>query len=181
MNNLRVNAAQKINLKRRLPHTLTILVIVFCALLSACSKQPDISENISHLTFNTLTGEQIQLSAIEGPLLVNFWATDCGICLKEMPDLAELYQRYEPDGFELIAVAMPHDAPNLVLEMSEREQWPFPVALDIQGEAVQSFASVVGTPISYLLDKNGHLVKRYVGAIPIKELERQLDRLLELS
>lgn len=98
-----------------------------------------------------------------------------------MPDLAELYQRYEPKGFELIAVAMPHDAPNLVVEMSEREQWPFPIALDIKGEAVQAFASVIGTPISYLLDKNGRLVKRYVGAIPMLELERQLDKLLELS
>lgn len=174
----RANAAKRSSLRRSTP---TFLIIICCALLSACSKATDSSENISQLTFNTLTGKQIQLSAIDGPLLVNFWATDCGICLKEMPDLAELYQRYEPEGFELIAVAMPHDAPNLVLEMSEREQWPFPVALDIKGEALQSFASVVGTPTSYLLDREGRLVKRYVGAIPMQELDRQLNKLLELG
>ncbi len=178
MNSQRASKVQKSMVKRSLP---TVIIILCCALLSACSKAPDISESISQLTFSTLSGDKIPLNAIEGPLLVNFWATDCGICLKEMPDLAELYQRYEPKGFELIAVAMPHDAPNLVVEMSEREQWPFPIALDIKGEAVQAFASVIGTPISYLLDKNGRLVKRYVGAIPMLELERQLDKLLELS
>lgn len=157
------------------------VALVACVLLSACSKHSTLSDDVQGLTLKTLTGKQIALADSTGPLLINFWATDCAVCISEMPEIAELYENYKPAGFELIAVAMPYDPPNRVLEMTEREQWPFPVALDISGEAVSSFATVVGTPTSYLLDKNGKLVKRYVGAIPIDKLKKQLDSLLGIS
>lgn len=116
-----------------------------------------------------------------GPVLVNFWATDCAICLQEMPEIAELYNDYHDKGFDVIAVAMPYDAPNQVLEMAEHEGWPFPVALDIQGEALASFATVKGTPTSYLIDVEGKLIKRYVGAISMNHIRKQLDALLGLG
>lgn len=98
-----------------------------------------------------------------------------------MPDMAEMYEEYAPRGFELVAVAMPYDAPNEVLELAEAMKLPFPVALDVKGEAVDAFASVHGTPISFLLDSEGQLVKRYVGAINLKDLRSQLDQLLDIS
>jgi glutathione peroxidase-family protein len=95
-----------------------------------------------------------------------------------MPSLVSLYEDHRDDGFELIAVAMPYDAPNKVLELAEEKQLPFPVALDVKGEAVKSFATVKGTPTSYLLDGDGKLVQRYVGAIKMKKLRKDLKKLL---
>lgn len=158
-----------------------LMAFMACVLLCGCTKQIALSEDVQRLTFKTLTGDQIELNDMKGPVLINFWATDCAICIHEMPDMASLYERYKSKGFELIAVAMPYDAPNNVLEMAEREQWPFPVALDIKGEALGAFATVKGTPTSYLLDKDGQLIKRYVGAIPINKLQTQLDSLLGIS
>lgn len=158
-----------------------ILVIVSSLLVVSCESRPALPDAVQNLIFKTLTGKQIALADVNGPLLVNFWATDCGICLKEMPELVELYRNYADSGFELVAVAMPYDAPNLVLQMAERERWPFPVALDVQGEALTSFASVKGTPTTFLLDEHGKLVKRYVGAIPMDDLQKQLISLLGLS
>lgn len=150
-------------------------------LLAACSKAPALDSSVSKLVFKTLTGEQIHMQDNKGPILINFWATDCAVCLHEMPELAELYRDYQDKGFNLIAVAMPYDPPNRVLEMTQSRQWPFPVALDIQGEALASFATVKGTPTSFLIDGNGNLVKRYVGAISLDSIRQQLDSLLGLS
>ncbi|MFK7861912.1 MAG: TlpA disulfide reductase family protein [Granulosicoccus sp.] len=158
-----------------------VLALLTCLLLSACNTQDSLPEAVQDLTFKTLTGTELVLAEATGPLLINFWATDCVICLREMPDLVELYNDYKLAGFQMVAVAMPYDPPNRVLEMAEREQWPFPVALDISGEAVNSFTTVKGTPTSYLLDKDGKLIERYVGAIPFDKLQSQLNKLLGSS
>ena len=133
------------------------------------------------LTFKTLNGDKIVLQELQKPVLINFWSTSCVICVHEMPDMAQMYEEYASYGFELVAVAMPYDAPNEVLELAEALDLPFPVALDVKGEAVDAFESVHGTPISFLLDTEGQLVKRYVGAINLKDLRSQLDQLLDIS
>jgi protein-disulfide isomerase len=55
---------------------------------------------------------------------------------------------------------------------------PFPVALDIKGEAGAAFGSIKGTPTSFLLDADGNLVKRYIGAIDLNKLTKQIDQLM---
>lgn len=150
-------------------------------LLAACSNRTELSESVNNLRFKTLSGDEISLQETQTPVLINFWSTSCVICLREMPELAEMYHEYSPRGFELVAVAMPYDAPNEVLELATARQLPFPVALDITGEAVDAFESVKGTPTSYLLDQDGKLVRRYVGAIDLKDLRSQLDQLLDIS
>ncbi len=158
-----------------------LIMLSTCLLLSACNRSPTLPDSVDSLVFKTLSGQDIALASVKGPVLINFWATDCAICIHEMPDMAQLYADYASEGFELIAVAMSYDPPNRVLEMAEREQWLFPVALDVTGEATASFESVKGTPTSFLLDKDGQLVERYIGAIPMDTLRKQLDRLLELG
>lgn len=156
-------------------------IVLVSILLGACSNKESLADSVLSLTFSTLQGQKIALASASGPVLVNFWATDCAVCIHEMPELSQIYTRYKAAGFELIAVAMPYDAPNNVLEMAVREEWPFPVALDITGKALDSFATVKGTPTSYLLDKQGQLVERYVGRIPMDKLRQQLNSLLDLS
>lgn len=158
-----------------------VLAMLLTLALAGCIKQEPFPEGVRDLTLKTLSGEQIKLAELNRPILVNFWATDCGVCIRKMPDLASLYEQYAPEGFELVAVALPYDPPNLVLEMAERGQWPFPVALDVTGEVLHTFPNVKVTPTSFLIDKDGQLVKRYVGAIPIKKLERRVKSLLDLG
>ncbi|MFK8080116.1 MAG: TlpA disulfide reductase family protein [Granulosicoccus sp.] len=157
------------------------LVLLISVLLPGCNMHPSLSDEVRNLTLKTLTGQDVVLAEASGPMLVSFWATDCAICVHEMPEMVALYDNYRAKGFELVAVAMPYDPPNRVLEMAEQEQWPFPVALDINGEAVDAFATVKGTPTNYLIDKNGRLIKRYVGAVPFDDLQSRLDSLLGLS
>ena len=62
------------------------------------------------VTFTSLKGERVSTSDLRGHVvLVNFWATDCPTCVKEMPSMVKTYNKYHKQGFELVAVAMRHD------------------------------------------------------------------------
>ncbi len=95
-----------------------------------------------------------------------------------MPALAAFYEEYAPQGFELIAVAMPYDRPNAVLELTEAGELPFPVALDINGDVLDAFAPVKGTPTSFLVDANGQLQEKHVGRIDLPALRVSVKKLL---
>lgn len=159
-----------------------VLVAVLCSvILAACGNKLELDKSTQELQFSTLSGTTVTLQELNGPTLVNFWSTSCVICVKEMPHMAELYRELSPQGFELIAVAMPYDPPNEVLELKERLKLPFPVALDLNGEAVEAFASVKGTPTSFLIDRHGKLVERYIGAMDLAKLRVTVDKLLDAS
>lgn len=162
-------------------HSGSMLAVFTVLLLSACTKRTEAMVSVSDVTFQTLDGQKIVLSEVSGPVLVNFWSTNCVICLREMPAMAELHQDYQQRGFELIAVAMPFDPPNLVLEYAESRKLPFPVALDIEGKVLEAFEPVKGTPTSFLINTDGLIVNRIVGAINFDKLRRRLDTMLSTN
>jgi thiol-disulfide isomerase/thioredoxin len=130
------------------------------------------------ISLSIIDGRKIDLSTLQGkPLLVTFWATTCSTCLKEIPHLVKLYQELGNDNFEIIAIAMPYDPPNLVVALSEKEKIPYPVALDIHGEAVKAFGDVQLTPTSFLIDSQGNIVEESKGEIDIKELRDKVKKL----
>ena len=95
------------------------------------------------VTFTTITGKQIDLKMLQGrPVIVTFWATDCPSCIKEIPHLIELYNRYHPQGLEIIAVAMYYDPPSHVVAMTRDKRVPYDVALDLKAEHAKAFGDV---------------------------------------
>ncbi|MDZ7868704.1 MAG: TlpA disulfide reductase family protein [Rheinheimera sp.] len=110
--------------------------------------------------------------------LVNFWATTCVSCVKEMPALASTHQKYKDKGYETIAVAMSYDPPAYVLNFAQTRQLPFKVALDNTGELAKNWGDVKLTPTTYLLDKQGRIVKRFVGEPDFTALHNLIEELL---
>jgi peroxiredoxin len=130
-------------------------------------------------SFTTLTGEKIALDDLRGKVvLVNFWATSCPGCIKEMPGMIETYKQYKGKGFEIIAVAMPYDPPNYVLKFVADRQLPFPVALDVKGEAVAAFGNVSLTPTSFIIGKDGALLEKKIGELDFAKLKAMLGKQL---
>lgn len=114
--------------------------------------------------FITLTGETISTSQLRGKVvLVEFWATTCGTCIKSMPRMVDTYHRFAPEGFEIVAVAVQSDPAAAVAEFARRRALPFKVARDADGENARQFGRVRNTPTSFLIDKNGRVLKKYVG------------------
>lgn len=139
------------------------------------TKVPDIS-------LNFIDGRKIEFNAFKGkPLLVTFWSTTCSTCIKEMPHLIELYNELNKDGFEIVAIAMPYDPPNRVVELSEQRGITYPIALDIEGLAMKAFGDVSVTPTSFLIDSLGNIVEEKTGEMDIKQLRIRIKELLQTS
>lgn len=152
---------------------LLIAAAVFWATKNQSLQAPDVS-------LMTITGQTLQLSAFKGkPVIVTFWATDCAACVKEIPDLIDLYQAYRDKGLEIIAIAMYYDPPNHVVEMSKAKQIPYYVALDLRAELARAFGEVHLTPTTFVIDADGVIVQHITGAFKPTELSRLIETLLK--
>lgn len=131
------------------------------------------------VTFVSLQGEKITTASLRGKVvLVNFWATDCVTCVKEMPEIVATHNKYRDRGFETIAVAMRHDPPNYVLNFTEKNKLPFKVALDPMGELAKAFGEVKLTPTTFVIDKQGNVVTRILGEPDFAKLHALLEQKL---
>lgn len=146
------------------------------ALAYALMAKPDAPPQV----FSTLDGRQIVLAEQRGKVvLVNFWATSCPGCVKEMPDMVKVYEEYRERGFEIVAVAMRYDPPEYVNNFVQSRQLPFPVVLDTDGAHAQAFGNVQVTPTSFVIGPDGRILEHKLGEIDFVRLRALLDR--ELS
>jgi peroxiredoxin len=128
----------------------------------------------------TIKGEQVSSADLRGKVvLVNFWATSCVSCVKEMPRLVETHRKYNAQGFETVAVAMSYDPPNHVATYAERNALPFKVALDVNGDIARSFGDIRLTPTTFVIDKRGRIVKQYLGEPDFAQLHALLEAKLK--
>jgi len=129
--------------------------------------------------FVTLGGQSFTTSALRGKVvLVNFWATSCVTCVEEMPKLVDAWKKYSPQGYDMVAVAMSYDHPNLVADFTQKRALPFKVALDADGAVAKGFGNVSVTPTTFLLDRRGRVVKQYLGEPDWAEFHALVERAL---
>ncbi|HYD61338.1 MAG TPA: TlpA disulfide reductase family protein [Noviherbaspirillum sp.] len=132
-----------------------------------------------NVTFASITGEKVSMQSLRGKVvMVNFWATSCTTCIKEMPQMVQTYNKYKDRGLDFVAVAMSYDPPNYVLNYAQTRNLPFKVALDTQGDVAKSFDDVKLTPTTYVIDKEGNIIKRYVGEPDFAALHQLLEKAL---
>jgi len=134
------------------------------------------------VTFQTISGQNIALESLRGKVVVvHFWATDCSICIKEMPQMVKLQQHYASRDYAMIAVAMWYDPPNHVMSFAQQWHLPFEVAYDPLGELARVFGDVLATPTTLVIDPQGRLLSRMVGAVDFKKLYALIDAQLSPS
>ncbi len=116
------------------------------------------------VTFIDLAGKKTTTNELRGKVvIVNFWATSCVSCVREMPQMVDTYNKFKGQGLEFVAVAMKYDPPNYVINFTETRKLPFTVALDSGGDIAKAFNDVTMTPTTFVIDKQGRIIKRYVG------------------
>jgi len=157
---------------RHLP--LSAFLLSAALVLSGCGQ-----EQAPESSFVLLDGSKIHSSQLKGKVtLVNFWATSCTTCVAEMPEVVATYQQYKDKGYDTLAVAMSYDPPSYVVNFAQTRQLPFKVAIDNTGAAAKAWGDVKLTPTTYVVNKRGEIVKRYVGAPDFNELHRLIEKLL---
>ncbi|MDB5798918.1 MAG: hypothetical protein JWP36_2820 [Paucimonas sp.] len=136
-------------------------------------------QTVPDVTFKGIDGQSYTAESLRGKVvMVNFWATSCVTCIKEMPAMVQTYNKYKGQGLEFVAVAMSYDPPNYVLNYAQTRNLPFKVALDTSGEVARSFGDVKLTPTTYVVDRKGNIIKRYVGEPQFAELHQLLEKAL---
>ena len=130
--------------------------------------------------FTLLDGQELNTNALKGKVyLVNFWATTCTSCVAEMPELVQTYERFKQQGFDTVAVAMQYDPPAWVNRFATSRQLPFKVAVDHTGNNAKEWGEIRLTPTTFLVDKNGRIVKQFVGPPNFESLHELIDKLLK--
>ena len=130
-------------------------------------------------TFVLLDGSKKTTDDLKGKVtLVNFWATSCVTCVGEMPKVIATYDKYKAKGYDTLAVAMSYDPPSYVINYAETRKLPFKVAIDNTGAVAKAWGDVQLTPTTYVVNKKGEIVKRYVGEPDFDELHRLIEKLL---
>jgi peroxiredoxin len=133
-------------------------------------------------TFVLLDGSKINTTGLKGKVtLVNFWATSCTTCVAEMPKIITTYDKYKTKGFDTVAVAMSYDPPAYVVNYAETRKLPFKVAIDNTGAVAKAWDQVRLTPTTYIVNKQGQIVKSYVGEPDFTELHALIEKLLAAS
>jgi len=131
------------------------------------------------VTFQTLDGQQIDMQSLAGKaVLVKFWATSCVTCVQQMPDTVSYYDTYHPQGLEVIAVAMSYDPIDFVRQFTTSRELPFTVATDTDGSVAMGFGDVKLTPIAFVIDRNGKILKRFLGNYDKKDMTTTIESAL---
>ena len=163
----------------KLPHRTIIAGVAAAAIAGAAyvALAPSAPVRVPPMTLTTIQGEKVTAEDFRGKVvLVNFWATSCTTCVEEMPKLVDTYRKHRDRGFETIAVAMSYDPPNYVLHYAAKNALPFKVALDPLGAAARAFGDVSLTPTTFVIDRRGTIVKRYLGEPDFAELDALIER-----
>lgn len=142
------------------------------------NSQPEINEFKSQegylaprFTLRNLKGNLEGLDDYLGKvIIVNFWATWCTPCVKEMPSFENLYRRFRSKGLTILAVSLDKSSSSKVQEFADKYKLSFPVLLDTDGVAEKLYPSFT-IPFTYVVDKQGRVVARVDGGKNWESLE----------
>jgi len=117
----------------------------------------------SGITLRDLEGREVELADLEGKVVfLNFWATWCPACRVEMPAMERLGRRLSDDDFAVVSVSMQEPA-HLVKDYFDSQELSFAALLDPDG-TVSSRFGVVSIPTTYVLNREGAVVGKAIGA-----------------
>lgn len=123
-------------------------------------------------------GQTMQLSSLRGKaVVVNFWATYCEPCKREMPSLAELQKKYGPQGLQILGIVTDDPGEQTILDFVHRMGVNYPVLVGTD-KVADAYGGVEGLPTTFYLDRNGKVVDRVLGGVPADEIEASIKKAL---
>ncbi len=149
-------------------------MLLLMTVLTACGKAAEIPWStampaptaglVLEFTVKDLEEQEVHLSDLRGNVvLVNFWASWCSPCRKEMPVLQEYYLEHKDEGFVLVGVNV-SDRPERVRELAAENGYQFPIWIDPPGNVLIDLR-MQGLPASLLIDAEGQLINRWIGPV----------------
>ncbi|MED4780931.1 TlpA disulfide reductase family protein [Brevibacillus choshinensis] len=141
-------------------------------------QKPEVGYLAPHFT---LTGLDNQVYKVEGkrtkPVILNFWASWCGPCRMEAPDLQKLHEKYKSQVDFYGVNVTNNDSPEAAAAFVQAYKLSFPIPMDVAGTVSNRYL-IQAFPTTYLVDKEGVVRKKIIGMIDAATLELELRKLI---
>jgi peroxiredoxin len=156
-----------------------VIVLFVCAEAEKTSIFGNNSPQASDFTVKDLKGREISLSNYSGKVVfLNFWATWCGPCKAEIPDLIEAYKQYKDKGMEIIGISLDRISPKSVLKFAEKYKINYPIIMGTE-KILNDYDPGPYIPTTIIIDQEGKIRHRHIGYMNKETLKSYFLKLTE--
>lgn len=128
---------------------------------------------------SVMDDKDLALSQLKGSvMLVNFWATWCKPCVEEMPDLNRLHKDLAGKGFTVVGISLDSGSVKPVKNLAKKMEIAYPVVMG-SNKIARQFGEIVGIPVTFLVDRQGTVVKRYDGPRSYESFSKDISQFLQ--
>ena len=158
-------------MKKLFPIAAVLTVAALLAFILWPKNQPAATFSLLDLNGRTISNTNL----LGKVTLINFWYPSCPGCVSEMPKLIKTAQDYQGTDFQIIAISLPYDSIESVINYADERKLPFTVMYDVEGKTGKSFGVQVA-PTSFFINKKGELLKTFVGEPDFAALYQEINR-----
>ncbi|MBA7706017.1 Thiol-disulfide oxidoreductase ResA [subsurface metagenome] len=156
-----------------------VIVLFVCAEAEKTSIFGNNSSQAPDFTVKDLKGREISLSNYSGKVVfLNFWATWCGPCKAEIPDLIQAYKQYKDKGMEIIGISVDRISPKSVLKFAEKYKINYPVVMSTD-KIQKDYDPGPYIPTTIIIDQEGKIRHRHIGYMNKETLNSYFLKLTE--
>jgi peroxiredoxin len=129
-------------------------------------------------TLKDLNGNTVSLSDFKGKVIIlDFWATWCPPCVKEIPHFVELYDQYNDREFVVVGISVDREGVGVVKSFVQKYKVDYPILMT-DGQVEKAYGNIVSIPTTFVIDSEGKIRSKYIGYRDKSVFEKDIKALL---
>ncbi len=157
-----------------------LLVVGWLVLRHPSSRQKNASalRPAPDFSLTDVSGHPVHLSDYRGKVVIlDFWATWCEPCKQEIPHFIDLESKYSAQGLQILGISMDDSEPP-VRDFQKQFKINYPLVVG-SAKLADQYGGILGLPITFVIDRNGQIVARHIGATDVSVIEAEVKKLLQ--